>query len=664
MGRRRSGSERLGLGTLREATRSCSAGTVALPPPQRRDGSLAAARARPPGGEEGSWSRLSAPRGAGTTHRPEPAALSKERSFIPLLDAGHNCSPVCLEPREGQPVWIPVRCLCVRVNTKPLAGFLRTVVSRKAGFFELLTLSRPRERLEMAASKEAIPSLAECQCGICMEILVEPVTLPCNHTLCNPCFQSTVEKANLCCPFCRRRVSSWTRYHTRRNSLVNRDLWEIIQKHYAKECKLRASGQESREIIDDYQPVRLLSEPGELRREYEEEISKVEAERQASKEEENKASEEYIQKLLAEEEEEEKRRTQKRRSEMEEQLKGDEELARRLSVSINSNYEKNISASPSSSRKSDAEIGSSDMKSPVWQDTEIEKDMPTLSPQICLETQEQGSGSSAESPVPWLCAGDAEQCLEGTVETLSTNGDDLCVVNHEGSKVKVSYSIEATVKPPGKIENKECSVSGVTQLADSNRVPESRVYHLVVGKEISEKENQESVLEAVMDPCFSAKRRKMFLKSSDQEETEVNFTQKLIDLEHMLFERHKQEEQDRLLALQLQKEVDKEPMTLNRQKGSPNQYQLRTSSPPDRLLSKQRKNSKDRNSEKPTNSETSKSQRSTKDEYWQPFKSTWKDSVNGRKKSSTKNVCSNVSKRTYSLQSSNSQKSIIQMFQR
>lgn len=564
--------------------------------------------------------------------------------------------------------------------------------------------------MKMAATKDAIPSLAECQCGICMEILLEPVTLPCNHTLCNPCFQSTVEKANLCCPFCRRRVSSWTRYHTRRNSLVNTDLWEIIQKHYAKECKLRVSGQESKEIVDDCQPVRLLSKPGELRREYEEEISKVEAERQASKEEENKASEEYIQKLLAEEEEEEKRQTERRRSEMEEQLKGDEELARRLSISINNNYKKDILTSPSSSGKSDAvtnksqkkntnkqknfgdiqkylspklksgsaavheedegcmskEIDSSDMKSPVWQDTKIEKDdMPTLSLQVYLETQEQGLGSLVESPVPWMCARDVEQCLEGAAETLSTNPDDICVVNHEESKAKVSCSNEATVKPCGKVENEECSVSGMTQLADGNGVPESRVYHLVVGKEISERENQESVFEAVMDPCFSAKRRKVFLKSSDQEETEVNFTQKLIDLERMLFERHKQEEEDRLLALQLQKEVDKEQVVLNRQKGSPNQYQLRTSSPPDRLLHRQRKNSKDRNSVKQTDAELSKSQRSTKDEYRQPFKNTWKDSVNGRKMPhSAKDDCSNVSKRTYSQQPSKSQKSILQMFQR
>uniref|UniRef100_A0A2K6ENJ6 RING-type E3 ubiquitin transferase n=1 Tax=Propithecus coquereli TaxID=379532 RepID=A0A2K6ENJ6_PROCO len=186
----------------------------------------------------------------------------------------------------------------------------------------------------MAVRKDAIPSLSECQCQICTEILIEPVTLPCNHTLCNPCFQSTVEKASLCCPFCRRRVSSWTRYHTRRNSLINMDLWKTIQKHYPKECKLRGSGQASEEMVDDHPPVRLLSKPGELRREYEEEVSKVGAERRASEEEENKASEEYIQRLLAEEEEEEKRQSEKRRREMEEQLKSDEELARKLSANI------------------------------------------------------------------------------------------------------------------------------------------------------------------------------------------------------------------------------------------------------------------------------------------------------------------------------------------
>lgn len=73
-------------------------------------------------------------------------------------------------------------------------------------------------------------------------------------------------------------------------------------------------------------------------------------------------------------------------------------------------------------------------------------------------------------------------------------------------------------------------------------------YHLLVSKD-SCKRNQESVFEAFMDPCFSSKRRKVFPNSSDQEETETNFTQKLIDLEHLLFERHKHEEGGQIISV-------------------------------------------------------------------------------------------------------------------
>lgn len=565
----------------------------------------------------------------------------------------------------------------------------------------------------MAVPKDAIRSLSDCQCGICVEILIEPVTLPCNHTLCKACFQSTVEKANLCCPFCRRRVSSWTRYHTRRNSLVNRELWEIIQKHYPKECKLKASGQESEQIVDCYQPVRLLSKPGELRREYEEEISKVEAERRANEEEENRASEEYIQKLLAEEEEEEKRQAEKRRREMEEQLRSDEELARRLSFNINNFCEGSVLASPVKSRKSDPvstksqkksnkqistgdiqkylspksqfgtasqpevvqegkknsmsmEIDSSDTKSPTWQDTEIEKDMPTLSPQICLEIQEQGTKSSIEPPMPPLCANGTEWYLEEEVKMRPSNHEkELCVINHEGPKARVPSSREAVVKPCGKTESGS-TVSDMTQIIGNSTVEtENEESRLLISKEdISKRKNQESSFEVDRDPCFSAKRRKMFPDaSSDEEEAEIDFTQKLLDLEHLLFERHKQEEQDRLLALQLQKEVDKEQMKPDRQKGSPNEYQLRaTPSPPDKLLNGQRKNSKDRNLKGQT--KRSKCQRGSKNEDWQPFKSQLKHSVNGRKMpNSTRDNC-NISKSAHSLQPSKSQKNIFQMFQR
>uniref|UniRef100_A0A8C8Z7K0 E3 ubiquitin-protein ligase RNF168 n=1 Tax=Prolemur simus TaxID=1328070 RepID=A0A8C8Z7K0_PROSS len=559
----------------------------------------------------------------------------------------------------------------------------------------------------MAMRHDAIPSLSDCQCQICMEILIEPVTLPCNHTLCKPCFQSTVEKASLCCPFCRRRVSSWTRYHTRRNSLVNMELWKTIQKHYPKECKLRASGQASEEIVNDYPPVRLLSKPGELRREYEEAVSKVGAERRANEEEENKASEEYIQRLLAEEEEEEKRQSEKRRREMEEQLKSDEELARKLTVDINNFCEGSILASPLNSRKSapvttksekksknklrnigdiqkylspksqfgsasqsevvqevkknsiSKEMDSSEVKSPTWQDTEVEEDMPTLSPQICLEIQEQVTKSSIESPMPWLCAYSAEWFLEGKVKTELNNHDrELGVLNHEGPQTRVPYSEEAAVEPCDKTES-GCTVSGMTQIIGNSTVETEHEDSHLISKDISKRKNEESLFKAVGDPCFSAKRMKMFPKSSsDQEETEINLTQKLIDLEHLLFERHKQEEEDRLLALQLQKEADKEQMKPNRQKGSPDEYQLRaTPSPPDKLLNGQRKNSKDRNLKRQTDIEHSKPRKGSRDKNWQP-------SFNGRKMpNSTRDNC-NVSKSAHSLQPSNSQKSIFQMFQR
>ncbi|XP_064418533.1 E3 ubiquitin-protein ligase rnf168 isoform X2 [Latimeria chalumnae] len=181
---------------------------------------------------------------------------------------------------------------------------------------------------KMAKSSEAHLSLEDCMCPICCELLLEPVTLPCNHTLCNPCFQLTVEKANLCCPLCRQRVSTWARYHARNNTLIDRKLWDRVQKAYPEECQRRAAGQE--EVVYTFHPPPKLSEPGELREEYEAQLNKAEAERQAREEEERKASEEYIQKLLAEEEEE-RELAELRRKEREEQFRLDEELARSLS---------------------------------------------------------------------------------------------------------------------------------------------------------------------------------------------------------------------------------------------------------------------------------------------------------------------------------------------
>lgn len=308
------------------------------------------------------------------------------------------------------------------------------------------------------------------------------------------------------------------------------------------------------------------------------------------------------------------------------------------------------------------ETDGSIVNSPTRQDTEIEEDMPTLSPQIGMDVQEQGAKSSVESPMPQLYASGREWCLEAEVKMRPSNHDkELCVLNHEGPEARVPCS--------GETES-ACTISGMTQIIESNTVEtENEDSCLLTSKDISKRKNQESSFEAVRDPCISAKRRKMFPRaSSDQEETEINFTQKLIDLERLLFERHKQEEQDRLLALQLQKQVDKEQMKPNRQKGSPDEYQLRpTSSPPDKLLNGQRKNSKDRNFKRQTDIEHSESRRGSKNENWQPsFKIQLKHSVNvnGRKVPNSSRDNCNVSKSAHSLQPSKSQKSIFQMFQR
>ncbi|NXN31887.1 RN168 ligase, partial [Nycticryphes semicollaris] len=518
----------------------------------------------------------------------------------------------------------------------------------------------------MSKKSKAPLSLSDCLCQICMEIFVEPVTLPCNHTLCNSCFQLTVEKSSLCCPFCRRRVSSWARYNVRRNTLINWELWEKIQKNYPKECERRINGQDLEEEICVPHPQHRLSKPGELRQEYEAEISKVEAERRAHEQEENKASEEYIQRLLAEEEEE-RRLAEERRREMEKQLKQDEELAWQLSNSLVSEDQggRHVLSSPSpagslssetspvnlckmkitSSSSGDIqkylspklhrtlgsasfsrtpERGRSDSgsatnsnggSSSAWQDEQVE--MPTLSPQLTSVIKDSSakdsflescmnyfSASSAgdttavkqeKTPGP-NCLGDkvpddlcgiAEGEGSGTVLRRFKGGDDgnesdrdssthLESTNHKISaetRTSVQSVANSVMSDSGSVE---CDIMKVCEPSDEEK-PE----RLQNTKETPKRKLLEPPAEAVLDLCLLDKKRRTFLESFEDQGEQVNdfSLQMQKAFEQELYERRMQEEQDRLLALQLQKEINKEERTLNRKKGSPDEYLLRTKPP-------------------------------------------------------------------------------------
>lgn len=91
---------------------------------------------------------------------------------------------------------------------------------------------------------------ADCLCPICLEIFLEPVTLPCTHTFCKPCFLETVDKANICCPLCRKRVSTWARLNGRNKTLVNAELWRRIQNTFPTQCQRRLNGVDGEEDVN------------------------------------------------------------------------------------------------------------------------------------------------------------------------------------------------------------------------------------------------------------------------------------------------------------------------------------------------------------------------------------------------------------------------------
>ncbi|CAF0800708.1 unnamed protein product [Brachionus calyciflorus] len=174
---------------------------------------------------------------------------------------------------------------------------------------------RPEPLSEIQNEQFLDSTISDCTCPICLDILVEPVTMPCNHELCLPCFKSMTDLTNFLCPMCRQRISTWYRNAANSNTLVNQERWNFIQKNYPIEIKNRLEGKTAQILTEQIEQQKkgiavqtknqdkvVCSEPGEIKKEYQEYLKREQERIRIEKENEEKKSLELIQKLIQEEE--------------------------------------------------------------------------------------------------------------------------------------------------------------------------------------------------------------------------------------------------------------------------------------------------------------------------------------------------------------------------
>ncbi|XP_035239790.1 E3 ubiquitin-protein ligase rnf168 isoform X1 [Anguilla anguilla] len=383
-------------------------------------------------------------------------------------------------------------------------------------------------------------SQADCTCPVCLEIFLEPVTLPCSHTFCKPCFLETVDKANLCCPLCRRRVSTWARLHSRNKTLVNVELWRRLQEAFPAQCQRRLSGQDAEDMATVACRPRV-SLPGEVRQEYEDQITKLAEEKRALEEAERRASEEYIQRLLAEEEE---RRAEERRALEERQLEEDERLARLLSQELNSTpmseSQRNARPSESTSTKKKSSAGDIErfllplpLRSPTSAETSPGSSLTANKENILMLPS---SVVPEEMPMPTLDFYGKEASARSQPEGTEPLPPDACCAQLEQDADGRGSSVSQT--RGGASGKRKCGD------ADAGR-----------GCGLDSKRPR--------GPASGPAEAPLVWEEAREEED--------------LFSRRQQEESDRQLALRLQKQLDREEAqrAVDRSKGSPDQYPLR-----------------------------------------------------------------------------------------
>nr|KAI8727091.1 E3 ubiquitin-protein ligase RNF168-like [Biomphalaria glabrata] len=149
-------------------------------------------------------------------------------------------------------------------------------------------------------------SESECMCPVCISTLLQPVTFPCNHSLCLKCYKETVEKANLSCPVCRKRISVWARKAAKENKLINMEKWTDIQEAFPEKVRRRLEASEESDSEDDEDDFeakerRQISCPGEIRQEYEAAIQQIQQKKDEEAKKEEEASKVLFEALQQEE---------------------------------------------------------------------------------------------------------------------------------------------------------------------------------------------------------------------------------------------------------------------------------------------------------------------------------------------------------------------------
>ncbi|CAI6349441.1 unnamed protein product [Macrosiphum euphorbiae] len=111
----------------------------------------------------------------------------------------------------------------------------------------------------------------EVFCIACRSIYLQPVTMPCGHTLCLECFKNMVDLTAYQCPMCRRRISNWLRkFKHDWDAMLNVKLWEAIKQQYPVEVQKRLNDEDDglEERIVNHGFSRVEIKEGEIKKEF------------------------------------------------------------------------------------------------------------------------------------------------------------------------------------------------------------------------------------------------------------------------------------------------------------------------------------------------------------------------------------------------------------